>query len=126
MHGYRIDLNTWRGEFCDSQDCARGWNAGEILLEDGIELREVGYVFEVHLDINDMLHRQACGLDNCFYVFKSLGCLFRELFGQTTIWAIATLSRQIDIAIRIHCRRALGRNRVQLRISSARNQQSNS
>ena len=125
MHGYRIDLNTWRGEFCDSQHCTRGWNAGKILLEDRTEHREVVYVFEVYLNINNVLHRQARGLDNCFYVFKSLGCLVRELFGQTTIRAIATLSRQVDIAICIRCRRALGRNRVQLRISSARNQQSN-
>jgi hypothetical protein len=125
-HGYRFDLNTWRGEFGNSQHCARGRDAEEILFEDGIEQREVVYVFEVHLDINNMLHGQAHGLDNCLYVFKSLGRLFGELAGNGAILATAILSRQINIAIRNHRRRALGRNRVQLSIGGARNQQSNS
>jgi hypothetical protein len=102
-----------------------GRHAEEILFEDGIEQREVVYVFEVHLDINNMLHGQARGLDNCLYVFKSLRRLFGELSGNGAIWATAILSRQINIAIRNHRRRALGRNRVQLSIGDARNQQSN-
>src|SRR5271167_1815792 len=92
----------------NAQNPAGGWLFGEIRGEDFVQFRIVSRVFQINLNINDMLHREPGGFDDFLDVVERLANLVDKFCGSRAISTARSLRGNINIVSGIHAIRAEG------------------
>jgi len=91
------DLYGRFGNLRNAQDGAGGRAVRKIVRESFVELLIVIDVLEVHLDINDVIHREAHGFNDFADILETLTHLSRKISGSGAAVAVWALAGDINI-----------------------------
>src|SRR5712672_3729444 len=100
-HSHRRDLHRRFRESGNAQDRTRGRHTRKNVGECFVKRPVLIYIFEIDLDINDMIHGQPRRLDYGSHILETLANLIDKVRWYVAVEEARALPREIHIVSRV-------------------------